>query len=110
MVIYKIMDTERKYLRHFHVLLDGYLPVVKEMSSPREIRVLFPAQLEPMMERHEELLSQLETRMECSNHSPTIIGDIFASFFNVSIIAIIAIIAGVKKIPLSTSEYLGYGI
>ena len=84
-VICKIIDTERKYLRHLEVLLYGYLPVLKEVSTPRDLRLLFPTQLEPMMERHEDLLSQLEDRVTVESRLSTIIvGDIFAHICNVS--------------------------
>ena len=81
-VICKIVDSERKYLRQLEVLLNGYQPATKEVTSARDLRLLFPTQLEPMMEKHESLLNQLEVCME--EKYSTSIGDIFARICNVS--------------------------
>ena len=78
MVIGEIIDTERKYVRNLEVLLNGYLPALEHVVAPRDLRLLFPAQLEPMMEKHKELLSQLEGRVSASSAFPDIVGDIFA--------------------------------
>ena len=81
-MICKIVDSERKYVRQLDVLLNGYQPAMKEVTSARDLRLLFPTQLEPMMSKHEELLEQLEACIK-ENHS-TSVGDIFAHFCNVS--------------------------
>ena len=81
-VICKIVDSERKYVRQLDVLLNGYQPAMKEVTSARDLRLLFPTQLETMMGKHEELLERLEACME-ENHS-TSVGDIFAHFCDVS--------------------------
>lgn len=78
MVLGEIIDTERKYVRNLEVLLNGYLPALEHVVAPRDLRLLFPAQLEPMMEKHKDLLSQLEGRVSASSLFPDIVGDIFA--------------------------------
>ena len=90
-VISKIVDSERKYVRQLDVLLNGYQPAMKEVTSPRDLRLLFPTQLETMMEKHEELLDQLEICMEENHEHLTSVGDIFACICNVSDIGIIMI-------------------
>ena len=78
MVIGEIIDTERKYVRNLDVLLNGYLQALEHAVAPRDLRLLFPAQLEPMLEKHKELLSQLESRVSANSLFPDIVGDIFA--------------------------------
>lgn len=87
MVIGEIIDTERKYVRNLEVLLNGYLPALEHVVAPRDLRLLFPAQLEPMMEKHKELLSQLEGRVSASSAFPDIVGDIFARLCGTSVSA-----------------------
>lgn len=76
------MDSERKYVRQLDVLLNGYQPALKEVTSARDLRLLFPTQLEPLMGKHEELLEQLELCVK-DNHSNSV-GDVFACICNVS--------------------------
>ena len=78
MVIGEIIDTERKYVHNLEVLLNCYLPALEHVVAPRDLRLLFPAQLEPMMDKHKELLSQLEGRVSVNSAFPDIVGDIFA--------------------------------
>lgn len=78
MVLGEIIDTERKYIRNLEVLLNGYLPALEHVVAPRDLRLLFPAQLEPIMEKHRDLLSQLEGRVSADSLYPDIVGDIFA--------------------------------
>lgn len=81
-MIRKIVDSERKYVRQLDVLLNGYQPALKEVTSARDLRLLFPTQLEPLMAKHEELLEQLELCGK-ENHSISV-GDVFARICNVS--------------------------
>ena len=85
-MIFKIVESERKYVRQLEVLLNGYQPAMKEVTSARDIRLLFPTQLEAIMEKHEELLNQLEVCME-ENQSSNSVGDIFVHICNVSTFA-----------------------
>ena len=78
MVISEIIDTERKYVRSLEILLNGYLLALEHVVAPRDLRLLFPAQLEPMMDKHKDLLSQLEGRVSADSLFPDIVGDIFA--------------------------------
>ena len=47
------------------------------MVAPRDLRLLFPAQLEPLLERHRELLGRLEERAREGSQFAGIVGDIF---------------------------------
>lgn len=78
MVLGEIIDTERKYIRNLEVLLNCYLPALEHVVAPRDLRLLFPAQLEPIMEKHRDLLTQLEGRVSADSLYPDIVGDIFA--------------------------------
>ena len=78
MILGEIIDTERKYIRSLEVLLNGYLPALEHVVAPRDLRLLFPAQLEPIMEKHRDLLTQLEGRVSADSLYPDIVGDIFA--------------------------------
>ena len=81
-VICKIVDSERKYVRQLEVLCSGYQPALKEVTSVRDLRLLFPTQLEAMMEKHEELLNKLEFCSYEEDHLACV-GEIFARICNV---------------------------
>ena len=83
-MICKIVDSERKYVRQLDVLLNGYQPALKEVTSARDLRLLFPTQLEPLMGKHEELLDQLELCAKDNHSGSNSVGDVFANICNVS--------------------------
>ena len=76
-IISELIDTERKYINSLETLLNMFLPALEHAVSPRDLRLMFPAQLEPLVERHRELLTQLEERTATSSHFAGIVGDIF---------------------------------
>ncbi len=78
MIINEIIDTERRYVSSLEVLLNVYLPVLETVVAPRDLRLMFPAQLEPLLDRHGILLTKLEERMSENTLFPGIVGDIFA--------------------------------
>lgn len=88
MVITEAIETERKYINSLEALLNVYLPALENVVAPRELRLLFPAQLEPLMERHCQLLTKLEERMSGSTPFPGIVGDIFARLLKESDVSI----------------------
>ena len=78
MVISEIIDTEQRYISNLETLLNVFLPALEDVVAPRDLRLMFPAQLEPLLERHKDLLERLEERegRDCRYHG--IFGDIFA--------------------------------
>ncbi|XP_064403635.1 rho guanine nucleotide exchange factor 38-like isoform X2 [Halichondria panicea] len=78
MIISEIIDTERRYIASLEILLSTYLPALENVVAARDLRLLFPAQLEPLVERHSNLLVKLEERMSDNTLFPGIVGDIFA--------------------------------
>jgi len=94
-VISEIMKTERKYISDLEVLLNVYLPALETEVAARDLRLLFPCQLEPLLERHTSLLVKLEERMSDNTLFPGIVGDLFARLLrenNVRIIMLVALI------------------
>ena len=89
MVINEIIDTERKYIANLEVLLNIYLPALETVVAPRDLRLLFPAQLEPLVERHSTLLVKLDERMSDNTLFPGIVGDIFARLLKESNVSIL---------------------
>lgn len=80
MVIGELIDTEQRYINNLEILLNVYLPALEDVVAPRDLRLLFPAQLEPLLERHRELLGRMEEREE-SPFAGTI-GNIFNQLCN----------------------------
>ncbi len=78
MIISEIIDTERRYISSLETLLNTFLPALENVVAARDLRLLFPAQLEPLVERHTTLLVKLEERMSDNTLFPGIVGDIFA--------------------------------
>ena len=77
MVIGELIDTEQRYIQNLEILLNVYLPELEHVVAPRDLRLLFPAQLEPLLERHRELLGRLEERAREGSQFLGIVGDIF---------------------------------
>ena len=77
LVLREILDTERTYLSSLDTLVSVFLPALEELVSPRELRLLFPCQLEPLMEMHRTLFVKLEERIEGISQWHGIVGDIF---------------------------------
>ena len=77
-MISEIIDTERKYIHSLETLLNIHLQALTHVVAPRDLRLLFPAQLEPLIEQHSNLLEMLEERMSENTCFPGIVGDVFA--------------------------------
>ena len=77
MVLREILDTEQTYLTSLDTLLSVFLPDLEELVAPRDLRLLFPCQLEPMIKIHHNLLVKLEERIEGISNYHGIVGDIF---------------------------------
>lgn len=78
MVISEMIDTEHKYIQCLETILNVHLHALEHVVAPRDLRLLFPAQLEPLIEKHRNLLEKLEERMSENTCFPGIVGDIFA--------------------------------
>ena len=77
MVITELIETERKYIANLDTILNVFLPALEQIVAARDLRLLVPAQLEPLIERHRELLSRLEERTGQDSQFHGIVGDIF---------------------------------
>ena len=76
-VICELIETERRYISQLEVILGLYLPSLVGVVSPKDLRVLLPDQLEPLLEAHKDLLSRLEERSMPGNAFYGIVGDLF---------------------------------
>ena len=77
MVLKEIIDTERTYLTSLDTLVSVFLPALEGLVAPRDLRLLFPCQLEPLLEIHQNLLTKLVERVEGISKWHGIVGDIF---------------------------------
>ena len=82
MVIGELIDTEQRYITNLEILLNIYLPALEHVVAPRDLRLLFPAQLEPLLERHRELLGRVEEREREQSPFSGTVGDIFNQLCN----------------------------
>lgn len=73
-----MINTERKYVQSLETLQNVYLHALEHVVAPRDLRLLFPAQLEPLIEKHTHLLEKLEERVSKSSCFPGIVGDVFS--------------------------------
>ena len=81
-VILELIDTERRYISNIETLLNTYLPVVEETVAARDLRLLFPCQLEVLLEWHKQLLNQLGERRHEGAQFHGLVGDIFGQMCN----------------------------
>ena len=77
MVLREIINTEEKYINSLQTLLSIYLPALETIMAPRDIRLLFPCQLEPLITMHNDLLSRLQERVDGISRWHGIVGDVF---------------------------------
>ena len=77
MVLREIINTEQKYINSLQTLLSVYLPALETIMAPRDIRLLFPCQLEPLITMHKDLLSRLQERVDGISRWHGIVGDVF---------------------------------
>lgn len=76
-VIGELIESERRYVANLETLLNFFLPSLELLVAPRDLRLMFPAQLEPLLEAHRRLLERLEERSETQSPFHGILGDIF---------------------------------
>ncbi len=78
MVISEITSTEAKYVKNLNAIL-SFLGPLETVVSGRSLRQLIPAQLEQLLESHEEILADLKNcgsrdEFDCENS----VGQIFS--------------------------------
>lgn len=78
MVINEIISTETKYINDLNTILSIFLPAFEHVVAPRNLRLLIPAQLEMLVESHQEILTRLKQRVDNGSKFYGIVGDIFA--------------------------------
>jgi hypothetical protein len=76
-ILQELINTERRYLSNLDTLLNTLLPAIEDFVSPRDLRLLFPCQLEPLLECHRGLIGQFEDRIVPDSESHGVVGDIF---------------------------------
>ena len=76
-ILQELINTERRYLSNLDTLLNTLLPAMEDFVSPRDLRLLFPCQLEPLLECHKGLLGQFKDRIVSDSESYGMVGDIF---------------------------------
>ncbi len=75
MIVNEIITTESRYIDNLNVILSLFMPAFEHVVAPRDLRLLIPAQLEMLVESHQELLTTLKQRMRSET---TFYGDIFS--------------------------------
>ena len=76
-ILQELINTERRYLSNLETLLNTLLPAIEELVAARDLRLLFPCQLEPLLECHKRLLGQFEDRLVPDSDGYGMVGDIF---------------------------------
>jgi hypothetical protein len=76
-ILHELINTERRYISNLETLLNTLLPAIEDMVAARDLRLLFPCQLEPLLDWHKGLLVQLEDRLDPHSDSYGTVGDIF---------------------------------
>ena len=56
MVVGELIETEKRYITNLETLLNVFLPSLELLVAPRDLRLMFPAQLEPLLEAHRRLV------------------------------------------------------
>ena len=77
MVLREILETEQTYLSSLDTLISIFLPALETIVAPRDVRLLFPCQLEPLIIMHQNLYQKLEERIDGISRWHGIVGDIF---------------------------------
>jgi hypothetical protein len=60
------------------VILSVFMPAFEHVVPPRALRLLIPAQMEMLIESHQEILSGLKKRMSSDTKFYGFVGDIFS--------------------------------
>lgn len=77
MVLRELLQTEQRYITSLEILLSIFLPALENIMAPRDVRLLFPCQLEPLITIHQDLLTRLEERIDGISRWHGIVGDVF---------------------------------
>lgn len=78
MVIDEIISTETKYIDNLNTILSVFMPAFEHLVAARDLRLLIPAQLEMLIESHQDILRTLKQRMSTETKFHGFIGDIFS--------------------------------
>lgn len=73
----ELLQTERRYISSLEIILSVFLTNVETVIAPRDLRLMFPCQLEPMIVMHRDLLARLEERVDGVSRWHGIVGDVF---------------------------------
>ena len=76
-VLNELLQTERRYVASLELILSVFLSSVEKIIAPRDLRLLFPCQLEPLIILHRDLLSRLTERIEVASRWQGVVGDVF---------------------------------
>ena len=71
------MKTEHRYVANLDTLLNTLLPAIEETVAARDLRLLFPCQLDLLLDCHKQLLEQLEDRLDPNSECYGMVGDVF---------------------------------
>ena len=77
-MLQELVNTEKRYLSNLDTLLNTLLPAIEDLAAARDLRLIFPCQLEPLLDWHKGLLDQLEDRMVPNSANWGTVGDIFS--------------------------------
>lgn len=78
MVINELISTESKYINNLNTILSVFMPAFEHVVAARDLRLLIPAQLEMLVESHQDILKTLKQRMSKETKFHGFIGDIFS--------------------------------
>lgn len=78
MIINEILTTETKYIDNLNTILSIFLPAFEHVVAARNLRLLIPAQLEMLVESHQQIKNTLKQRMDRESDMYGCIGDIFS--------------------------------
>ena len=63
MVVNELITTETKYIDNLNTILTIFMPALEHVVPARSLHLLIPAQLEQLVESHQEILTNLQRHM-----------------------------------------------
>ena len=78
MVVNELITTETKYIDNLNTILTIFMPALEHVVPARSLRLLIPAQLEQLVESHQEILTNLQRHMNSDLDDYSFVGDIFS--------------------------------